>query len=134
MFSLLLIGTIACKKDGNAVTPITPSVPKPPAVVEDILKIVEDTLQELSATGLKIHISELDVNFSNFTKDAKITLSEENSATQKKMYTKVMLAYRRVVPMSQQYGLTCWSVGDADSWLCPAIQTNDWTLPFDDNY
>lgn len=95
---------------------------------------IENALKELAATGLKIHISELDVNFSNFTKDATITFSEANSAAQKKMYKQVMLSYRRIVPMSQQYGITCWNVGDADSWLRPAIQTNEWPLPFDDNY
>lgn len=104
---MLLIGTIAFKKDGNTVTSITPSVPQPPAVVEDILKTTENALKELATTGLKIHISELDVNFSNFTKDSTITFSEANSAAQKKMYKRGMLTYRRIVLMSQQYGITC---------------------------
>jgi endo-1,4-beta-xylanase len=95
---------------------------------------IETALKDLVATGLKIHISELDVNFSNFQKDASITFSESNSLAQKKMYKQVMLAYRKIVPVAQQYGVTCWNVGDADSWLRSAIQTNEWPLPFDDGY
>jgi endo-1,4-beta-xylanase len=95
---------------------------------------IENALKEVAATGLKIHISELDVNFSNFQKDATITFSEANSQAQKKMYKQVMLSYRKLVPVAQQYGITCWNVGDADSWLRSAIQSNEWPLPFDDYY
>jgi endo-1,4-beta-xylanase len=95
---------------------------------------IENALKELAATGLKVHISELDVNFSNFMKDASITNSEANVAAQKKMYKQVMLAYRKNVPAAQQYGITCWNVGDGDSWLRTAIQQNEWPMPFDDNY
>lgn len=95
---------------------------------------IESALTQLAATGLKIHISELDVNFSNFQKNASITFSDANSMAQKKIYKQVMKSYRKLVPPAQQFGITCWNVGDADSWLRSAIQQNEWPLPFDDNY
>jgi endo-1,4-beta-xylanase len=91
-------------------------------------------ISEYAKTGLKIHISELDVNLTNWTKDATLTLTDALKEQQKQKYKAVVKFYNQIVPKDQQFGITNWNVGDADSWLRGTIQRNEYPLLFDDNY
>lgn len=95
---------------------------------------IRTALEELAATGLLIHISELDVNISGFVKNPALTFSGEASEKQKAKYKFVAQTYKEKVPDAQRFGITTWNVGDADSWLRPFIQANEWPCLFDDAY
>jgi endo-1,4-beta-xylanase len=91
-------------------------------------------ISEYAATGLKIHISELDVAMANGQKDANLTATDALKEKQKQKYTTVVKFYKQIGPAAQQFGITNWNVGDADSWLRSFIQKNEYPLLFDDNY
>lgn len=91
------------------------------------------TLTELSQTGLKIHISELDVMVNgNNQPNAVYTDSLKQLQTEK--FILIFNVYRKQVPEKQQYGITFWNVGDNDTWLRKVYKINEWPLLFDDNY
>jgi endo-1,4-beta-xylanase len=90
-------------------------------------------MQKLSATGLKIHVSELDIAV-NPNDDPNIAYTDSLQQIQAAKYQFVAETYRRSVPPAQQYGITTWDVGDADSWIPVYFKRKDWPLPFDANY
>lgn len=84
------------------------------------------------ATGLKVHISELDVRV-NLNKSNTLVFDPSLATLQAEKYKFVTEAYKSV-PSERQYGITLWNVGDADSWI-PAFQNApDWPCIFDVNY
>ncbi len=89
---------------------------------------------DYAATGLKVHISELDINLTNNTLNPSLTLTAALAETQKQKYKTVTKYYKGVVPAAQQFGITTWNVGDADSWLRLSVQKNEYPLLFDENY
>jgi endo-1,4-beta-xylanase len=93
---------------------------------------IDNALQKLVATGLLIHVSEMDVrinpsNASPFT--ATATLLDQQA--QKFRY--VAEAYFRLVPPAQRYGVTVWNLTDADSWIVTGGKQDAPTL-FDAGY
>jgi endo-1,4-beta-xylanase len=91
------------------------------------------TLTELSQTGLKIHISELDVMVNGHNQpNAVYTDSLKQLQTEK--FILIFNAYQNQVPEKQQYGITFWNISDNDTWLRKVYKINEWPLLFDDNY
>jgi len=90
-------------------------------------------LQKLVATGLLIHISELDIAV-NPGNDPNITYNYTLQLQQSNMFQFVVQTYKTTVPKAQQYGITTWNVGDADSWIPGFYNRKDWPLPFDSLY
>jgi len=84
------------------------------------------------ATGLKVHISELDVRVNN-NKVQGLTFTDAMAAQQADRYRQVVKTYN-AIPKSQQFGITTWNVGDADSWVPSWQGAPDYPLPFDANY
>ncbi len=77
---------------------------------------IDKMFQKLAATGLKIHISELDVRINpNAVQGYILTPLEENY--QAKMYNYIIASYLKYIPKAQQYGITVWGVTDNTSWL-----------------
>jgi endo-1,4-beta-xylanase len=95
---------------------------------------ISGAIIDYAATGLKVHISELDINLSNYKKDPNLTLTDALKETQKQKFKAIVKSYKRNVPKAQQFGITNWNVGDADSWLRIVIQKNEYPLIFDENY
>jgi endo-1,4-beta-xylanase len=95
---------------------------------------IADAIRQTAATGLLVHLSELDIAVSSWKKDPKLTYTEALQQAQAEKYRFVAQQYKRLVPQAQQFGITFWNVGDADSWLRSFIQPNEWPLPFDDAY
>lgn len=87
-------------------------------------------LRELSATGLQLHISELDVR--NYSVTSQTSSGVENSPSQASMYHHIAYSYTHIVPISQQFGITFWGLRDTDSWLFrhgksyPCLFTHDY--------
>jgi len=90
-------------------------------------------LQKLAATGLKVHVSELDISV-NPNNDPNIVFTTALQLTQASMYQFIAETYRATVPAAQQYGITTWEFSDADSWIPSFYNRIDWPLPFDANY
>lgn len=96
-------------------------------------------LEKAAATGLQIHFSELDIIFNkhNDSKDGGMQqyteLTEEMKMQQAKKYKNLVLMYRKIVPTSQQYGITFWDFNDRDTWIKPFFNINDWPTIFDEN-
>jgi len=85
-----------------------------------------------AATGLKVHISELDIalNPDNLqTLVYSTTLGEQQAAK----YKAIVKAYN-AIPKNQQFGITTWNVTDADSWIPSNYKRPDWPMLFDAQY
>jgi endo-1,4-beta-xylanase len=77
---------------------------------------IDKMFQKLAATGLKVHISELDVKINPAVVPGYVqTPLEENYQAQ--VYNYVVASYLKNVPKAQQYGITVWGVSDNTSWL-----------------
>ncbi|UEG54814.1 endo-1,4-beta-xylanase [Mucilaginibacter daejeonensis] len=81
---------------------------------------VEDAILKMKQTGLKVFISELDINLRTASdQSAGTVLSASDIATrellQKQLYKDVVEIYTRIVPVNQRWGITLWNVGDGDS-------------------
>ena len=94
---------------------------------------IENALRKTAATGLLIHISELDVAM-NPKKVTPFVPTADALARQAAKYRFVVEAYRRLVPPNQQYGITMWNVGDGDSWIPGHCKCPDFPLLFDTDY
>ena len=89
-------------------------------------------INNAAATGLKVHISELDIRL-NTSLSQGLTLTPTLAEQQAAKYKAVVKAYK-AIPAAQQFGITTWNVGDADSWIPSWQGAPDWPLPFDANY
>ena len=93
----------------------------------------------MAATGLKIHISELDVsvnptnNPNYYPYNPNIIYSDSLKTIQANKYQFIAETYKAVVPPSQQFGITLWGFSDA---YCESTFQNrkEWRLLFDNNY
>lgn len=96
-------------------------------------------LKKAAATGLQIHISELDIIFNNHNdsedggKEQYTELTEEMKMQQSEKYKKLVQMYREHVPPTQQYGITFWDFNDRDTWIRPFFKIMDWPTIFDEN-
>lgn len=90
-------------------------------------------LASAARTGLKIHISELDISIKTGKEwPASFTTDLENLQASKYQY--IFTTYKKIVPEPQQFGITTWNVSDADSWLGKSNMKPNWPTIFDKNY
>jgi endo-1,4-beta-xylanase len=94
---------------------------------------ITTALQKLAATGLLVHISELDISV-NPGNDPNIIYSAGLQSLQASKYQFIAETYRASVPAAQRYGITTWQFSDADSWIPAYYHRKDWPLPFDSVY
>jgi endo-1,4-beta-xylanase len=102
-------------------------------IVNTVNADITSAMQRLAATGLKIHVSELDIAV-NPNNNPNMVYTNSIQAVQAAKYQFVAQTYRATVPAAQQYGITTWDVGDADSWIPVFYIRKDWPLPFDSVY
>jgi endo-1,4-beta-xylanase len=90
------------------------------------------SLKQLAATGLLIHISELDVSV-NPSNNPNFVYTDSFKALQSNKYQSIAEIYRASVPKAQQFGITTWEFSDAYSE--PTLSgKKDYRLLFDLNY
>lgn len=94
---------------------------------------IETAIKAVAATGLLVHISELDVRV-NQAKKTDYLLNDADTQKQRQKFAAIVRAYRTLVPQPQQYGITTWNIGDADSWIPAFCSCTDFPLPFDKQY
>lgn len=92
---------------------------------------ISAAISSAASTGLKVHISELDIRLNNNKTLTAFTASL--AAQQAERYKYVVKTYN-AIPTNQKFGITTWNVGDADSWIPGWLGAPDWPLPFDGNY
>ncbi|MFT3823882.1 MAG: endo-1,4-beta-xylanase [Chitinophagaceae bacterium] len=91
-----------------------------------------NAINSAAATGLKVHISELDIAM-NPDNTANLVFTAALAEQQKQKYLFISKTFN-AISKAQQYGLTTWNVTDADSWIPSTYNRNDWPLLFDSNY
>ncbi len=96
-------------------------------------------LKKAAATGLQIHLSEVDIIF-NKHDDTRLggiqiydEITDKMKAAQAEKYKNLVLMYRKIVPKEQQYGITFWDFTDRDSWINGFFNLNDWPTLYDEN-
>jgi endo-1,4-beta-xylanase len=90
---------------------------------------IENAIKFISGTGLKVHVSELDIKINTseeLTNPTYHTLNE-----QKKRVALIVKTYKDIPPQTQ-YGISLWGLSDSDSWLRKQGSKNEWPLLFDD--
>lgn len=89
-------------------------------------------IETAAATGLKVHISELDIAM-NPENNQSLVFSASLAQLQSAKYKHIIKTYN-AIPKIQQFGITTWNVSDADSWVPSSNNRPDWPLPFDKDY
>lgn len=89
-------------------------------------------IRTAAATGLKVHISELDITL-NPNSDLQLTYTEHIADLQAEKYKFIVKTYYNI-PKEQQFGITTWNVTDGDTWITSEYKRPDWPLPFDRNF
>jgi endo-1,4-beta-xylanase len=102
-------------------------------------EIIAHSLRKAADTGLKVHLSELDIIFNRHNdkqgggEQIYDELTSEMAQEQAVKYQHVAEMYRNIVPENQQYGITVWGVSDRTTWIRPFFNLNDWPALYDDN-
>lgn len=77
---------------------------------------IDNAFQKLAATGLLVHVSEMDVRI-NPSNSNPFVPTQPILDMQAQKYRYVAESYFRNVPAAQRWGLTVWNLTDADSWI-----------------
>ncbi|MEO7044840.1 MAG: endo-1,4-beta-xylanase [Ferruginibacter sp.] len=78
-------------------------------------QLIDAQFVKLAATGLLVHISELDIGV-NLTNQPSLVFTPTLETSQADMYNYVVASYMRNVPKAQRYGITIWGLQDDQSW------------------
>jgi endo-1,4-beta-xylanase len=101
--------------------------------VDSKRKELQEVLDKSVETGLKIHLSELDIAV-NPKNNPDFIYDEKVASAQAEQFNFVFKSYA-AVPAAQQYGITFWNISDKDSWLRGYFKRpKEYPLLFDDNY
>jgi endo-1,4-beta-xylanase len=76
---------------------------------------IDNHFARLAATGLLVHVSELDIGV-NTSNAPSLIFTEALEIAQAEMYNYIITSYMRHVPKAQRYGVTIWGVLDNQSW------------------
>ncbi|MHA8083222.1 endo-1,4-beta-xylanase [Aquirufa sp. A-Brett2-15D] len=94
---------------------------------------LQEVLDKSVATGLKIHLSELDIAV-NPKNNPDFVYEEKAAKAQSELFNYIFKSYTRI-PAAQQYGITFWNISDKDSWLRGYFKRpKEYPLLFDENY
>lgn len=96
---------------------------------------IETDINKAVAKGLKIHISELDIQV-NPANDIN-SFTNERRLAQKEKYKEIVKIYN-AIPAANKYALTVWGLKDNESWIPYSTDLNhtgnDWPLLYDSNF
>lgn len=77
---------------------------------------IDAMFQKLAATGLIVHVSELDVRI-NPSGATPFSPTPDLLTQQAAKYRYVAESYKMHVPAAQRFGITVWNVTDGDTWI-----------------
>ncbi|WP_442589222.1 endo-1,4-beta-xylanase [Pedobacter sp. AW31-3R] len=95
-------------------------------------KKIQDALKEVAATGLMIHISELEITVGHGLPTV-FQLTDDLNQRQGQKYKMIFKAYS-TIPARQQFGITTWGVGDQDSFRNAKLKNHEYPILFDPDY
>lgn len=89
-------------------------------------------LQKVVNLGLKVKITELDIQMNHSANATELTpyIAER----QKQRFFEIISTYLSTVPVNLRGGITVWGVSDSDSWITGLTGNTDWPLLFDDEF
>lgn len=93
---------------------------------------ISAALDSMLATGLVVHIAELDVAM-NPENNQLLTYNATLASQQFAKYKFVSRIAKKIAP-EKFYGITTWNVTDADSWIPGFYNRPDFPLPFNSSY
>jgi len=102
-------------------------------------ELIAFSLREAAKTGLKIHISELDIIFNKHDdtkgggKQIVSELTDKMRLDQAEKYKNLVKMYRTIIPKEQQYGITFWGCSDRDTWINGFFNLKDWPTIYNEN-
>ncbi|MWW25217.1 endo-1,4-beta-xylanase [Algibacter lectus] len=102
-------------------------------------EVIANALKKAADTGLKIHLSEVDIIFNTHNdtqyggEQIYTELTDDMKKAQAEKYKNLVIMYRSIVPKAQQYGITFWDFTDRDSWIDGFFSITDWPTIYDDN-
>ncbi len=94
---------------------------------------IDNMFVQLAATGLKVHVSELDIKI-NPGNANPFTATPSLLDQQAQKYKYVAQSYKNNVPAAQRYGITVWNVTDSDSWIVTSLGQIDFPCLFDASF
>ena len=106
--------------------------------MRDDTTTVRETLRQAAATGLLLHVSELDLIFNTHNDEAGEGVEDVKEVTpemleaQAERYETLARIYREEVPPAQQYGITFWDFTDRDTWIKGFFDMGDWPTLYDE--
>jgi endo-1,4-beta-xylanase len=96
---------------------------------------IETDLNRAVSKGLKIHVSELDIQVNQSNDITSFT--NERRLAQKDKYKEIVQLYN-ALPAANKYALTVWGMKDNESWIPFSTELNhpgnDWPLLYDSNF
>ncbi|MDQ8187966.1 endo-1,4-beta-xylanase [Pelagicoccus sp. SDUM812002] len=99
---------------------------------------IAEALRKGAATGLQIHLSEVDIIFNRHDdtrgggEQIYSELTDEMREQQAEKYRNLVLMYRRIIPEEQQFGITFWGFSDGSTWIPGFFGMKDWPCIFDE--
>lgn len=102
-------------------------------------EVIAHSIQKAAETGLKVHLSEVDIIFNRHNdkqgggEQLYDELTSEMAQEQGEKYMHIANLYRNIVPKNQQYGITLWGFNDRTTWINPFFNLNDWPTIYDNN-
>jgi endo-1,4-beta-xylanase len=99
--------------------------------------LIAYTLRKAADTGLKIHLSEVDIIFNKHDdtqgggEQIYSELTEEMKQQQAEKYKNLVLMYRTIVPKEQQFGITFWGFSDKYTWINGFFNLKVWPSIYD---
>ena len=94
---------------------------------------IDNMFTKLAATGMKIHVSELDIRI-NPNNTTPFVPTDPLLQQQADKFKYVAESYNRNIPASQRYGITVWNLTDADSWIVVSLGNTDFPTLFYNGY
>lgn len=94
---------------------------------------IDNMFIKLAATGLKVHVSELDIRI-NPNNQSPFVATSDLLLQQAEKYKYIAESYIRNIPVAQRYGITVWNLTDADSWIVTSLGRTDFPTLFNSSY
>ncbi|PPK84042.1 endo-1,4-beta-xylanase [Neolewinella xylanilytica] len=101
-------------------------------------ELIGRSLAKAAATGLLIHLSEVDIIFNRHDdtqgggEQIVDKITPELLEQQAQKYESLARLYRENVPPAQRYGITFWSFTDRDTWINGFFDLKDWPTLYDE--
>jgi endo-1,4-beta-xylanase len=92
------------------------------------VQLLVNNLVKAANTGLLVSLSELDVSV-RYKKPEVFLLDLLLAQQQGDKVEEIVQAYKNTVPKAQQYGITVWGIGDADSFWNVKFENRDHDYP-----